>query len=561
MAQPSANEQYMLELVNRARLDPLAEAAGYGIGLNQGLSPGTISGSAKQPLVFNPKLIDASREHSEWMLDTDTFAHTGAGGSSPGDRMRAAGYTFTGNWTWGENVSWRGTTGTPDVTSFVGRQHEGLFRSSGHRTNILNGDFKEIGIGAVTGEFDGYNAVMTTQNFARSGSSTFLTGVAFDDSVTNDDFYTVGEGLSGINVTATRQSDNRTFETTTYASGGYQIVLEPGAYDVTFSGGGLSQPIEETVTIESENIKLDLETDELPTGSGSNGSGGSDGSGSSGNPNPTADVIAEYGTLDLTHKWQTVALDETYENPVVIVSDPTFNGADPAAVRLRKVGGNTFQIRLQEPNYKDGQHTSESVSYLVMEAGDWTLADGTRIAAGTHTTNRLTSAGFDSVELDGFGATPTVLSQVQTFNGRDWVTTRTQGQSVGGFQLAMQEEEALNKGGHTNETIGWLAIDSGVTSAGDTLMQGGTTSQSYNNDFARAKFGSEFDSAPALIAKLSSFNGADTANLRLDDISRTGFGVGVHEEQSLDSELAHTNESVSFLALEGKSGSLTGLAA
>lgn len=546
MAQPTANEQYMLELVNRARSAPQAEANRYGIGLNDGLSPGEINSSRKQPLAFNFDLIDSSRVHSQWMLNTDTFSHTGAGGSSAGDRMRSAGYTFTGSWTWGENISWRGTTGTPNVTSFVGAQHEGLFESPGHRTNILNNNFKEIGIGVLTGEFSGYNAVMTTQNFAKSGSFTFLTGVAYDDSVTDDDFYTVGEGLGGITVTATRQSDNAEFTTTTYGSGGYQIALEAGEYDVTFSGGGLSNDIEQTITINSQNIKLDLATDELPSG------------GDSGNSPPTTDAIGEYGTLDLNHNWQTISLDDSYVNPVVIVSDPTFNGAEPAAVRLRNVAGDTFQIRLQEPNYRDNKHVNESVSYLVMEAGDWELADGTRISAGTSNSNRLTSKGFDAVQLEGFGATPTVLSQVQTFNGKDWVTTRTKGQTSGSFQLAMQEEEALNKGSHVKETIGWLAIEQGVASDGDTLIQGGTTSQSYDDSRGTVSFESDFDAEPSLIAKLSSFNGQDTANLRLDDISRTGFGVGVHEEKSLDSELGHVDEAVSFLALEGKSGTLTG---
>ncbi|MEO1127711.1 MAG: G8 domain-containing protein, partial [Cyanobacteria bacterium J06639_16] len=94
-------------------------------------------------------------------------------------------------------------------------------------------------------------------------------------------------------------------------------------------------------------------------------------------PQPAGDAIGEYGKLNLNHDWQTIALDDTYSNPVVIVSDPTFNGSDPAAIRLRNITDNTFQVRLQEPKYKDDSHTNESVSYLVMEAGDWELADGT----------------------------------------------------------------------------------------------------------------------------------------------------------------------------------------
>lgn len=554
MAQPTAFEQYLLELVNQARLDPNGEAAQYAIGLNQGLAPGTISGQTKQPLAFNLNLIQASRQHSQWMLDTDTFSHTGRGGSSAGDRMGAAGYNFTGSWTWGENIAWRGTTGTPDLKAFVASQHEGLFKSPGHRTNLLNDNFKEIGLGVLTGDYGGYNAVMTTQKFARSGSSTFLTGVAFDDGVTDDDFYTVGEGLGGIRVTATRQSDNAVFNTTTYNSGGYQMALLPGTYNVAFSGGGLSQVVRQNVTIGSQNFKLDLATDQLPTG----------GVVESTPPSPPTSppnggIIGEYGTLTLTHRWQTVSLDQDYINPVVIVSDPTFNNSDPATARLRNVTGQTFQVRLQEPNYEDGQHPQESVSYLVMEAGDWALADGTRLSAGTYNSNRLTSKGFDAVDLDDFKFAPTVMAQVQTANGGDWVTTRTTRTSARGFQLAMQEEEALNNGSHAREKIGWFAIDQGVANDGDTLLQGGSTGRNHTHARSKVTFEPEFDTAPALIAKLGSFYGGDTANLRLDAITKNSFGARVHEEKSLDAELSHTQESISFLALAGKAGLLTGL--
>ncbi|MGH6930675.1 MAG: CAP domain-containing protein, partial [Dongiaceae bacterium] len=96
MAQ-TAYEQYMLELINAARLDPAAAAALYGVNL------GSISAASKQPLAGNQLLTLAAEDHSQWMLDTDTFSHTGAGGSDPGDRMSDAGYAFTGAWTWGEN--------------------------------------------------------------------------------------------------------------------------------------------------------------------------------------------------------------------------------------------------------------------------------------------------------------------------------------------------------------------------------------------------------------------------------------------------------------------------
>ena len=262
MNQPTAEEQYLLELVNRARQNPTAEAQLYGISLNQDLSPGTISETPKQPLAFNLNLIAAAREHSQWMLDTDTFAHTGAGGSSAGERMEASGYNFTGSWTWGENIAWRGTTGTPDVPQFVAKQHEGLFLSPGHRTNILKDNFREIGIGILLGDYQSYQAVMTSQNFAKSGSDIFLTGVAFADTVVKDDFYSVGEGIGGIEVRAVRQSDQQVLTTTTMSAGGYQIALTPGTYEVTFAGEPLGREITQTIVIDQQNVKLDVEKEE-----------------------------------------------------------------------------------------------------------------------------------------------------------------------------------------------------------------------------------------------------------------------------------------------------------
>ena len=228
-------------------------------------------------------------------------------------------------------------------------------------------------------------------------------------------------------------------------------------------------------------------------------------------------------------------------------------------MRLRNVGSSSFQIRLQEPNYKDGTHVNETISYLVMEAGEWELSDGTRLSAGTTSTNKLSSAGFKSLSFsNSFSSAPTVLSQVQTFAGSDWVTTRTKGINTGGFQLTMQEEENLNGGAHASETIGWLAIDSGSATDGITGLQAATTANSHTHTPASVSYSSDFSSPPSLLAKLDSFNGADPANLRINNTSASGFTARVHEEQSSDSELIHTTESLSYLALEDTSGSLIG---
>ena len=261
MAEATAREQLLLELINRARMDPAGEALRQGINLNQGLSPGTISAAPKQVLAFNPFLNSAADAHSQWMLDTDNFAHTGAGGSSPGTRMDAAGYDFTGTWGWAENIAWSGTTGTLDGDAAVAGHHRNLFLSPGHRLNLLNGTFREAGLGSLTGAFTSggqtYNSLMTTENFAVSGSTLFVTGVSYTDT-DNNAFYSVGEGRAGLAVTLV-QGGGAIASTATGTAGGFALgVAATGNVEVRFSGGGLTAVIGVAVTLDASNIKVDL---------------------------------------------------------------------------------------------------------------------------------------------------------------------------------------------------------------------------------------------------------------------------------------------------------------
>jgi Ca2+-binding RTX toxin-like protein len=260
--EPTSYEVFMAELINRARANPAAEAARYGIDLNEGLAPGTLSASPRQPLALNGLLNDAARVHAQWLIDNDVFQHEGPGGNNPGDRMAAAGYVFAHPSGWGENVA-LSSLGWQGMIALVERQHRNMFIDAGipgrgHRQNMM-GFYREIGSGIVQGDYLGMSVQIAAQAFARSGTNVFLTGVAFDDAVVADQFYTPGEGLGGVTITAVRVGDGATFSTQTWASGGYSLALSPGTYRVTASGDGLggvkSYP---DVVIGTENVKRDV---------------------------------------------------------------------------------------------------------------------------------------------------------------------------------------------------------------------------------------------------------------------------------------------------------------
>ena len=126
-------------------------------------------------LKLNAKLNTSAENHSRWMLQADVFSHTGAGGSSADGRMRDAGYVFSGNWASGENISWQSQRGAAGISDDVINLHNSLMNSPGHRANILNPNYVEIGIGIEVGEFTtssgvDWPAAIVTQNFARSSA-------------------------------------------------------------------------------------------------------------------------------------------------------------------------------------------------------------------------------------------------------------------------------------------------------------------------------------------------------------------------------------------------------
>lgn len=87
------------------------------------------------PLTLHPALITAAAAHAADMRARNVMSHTGADGSNPGQRMTRAGYPWI---TYGENIAMGFQT--------AGGVMDAWLHSPGHRANILNPNFKEIGI-------------------------------------------------------------------------------------------------------------------------------------------------------------------------------------------------------------------------------------------------------------------------------------------------------------------------------------------------------------------------------------------------------------------------------
>jgi serralysin len=135
---PTSLETYFLQLVNEARVA-------------NGIKPLTVDG----------ELLTAARGHDEYMDAYDAFSHTGLNGSTLSQRITAAGYGWTAA---AENIAYA-SGGLTEAT--VQTLFNNLMNSPGHRANILNGTYEEVGIGLKLGTYQGREVVFVTQDFGR----------------------------------------------------------------------------------------------------------------------------------------------------------------------------------------------------------------------------------------------------------------------------------------------------------------------------------------------------------------------------------------------------------
>ena len=115
----------------------------------------------------NARLRVAAKRHSADMSERGYFDHVSPGGSDVLDRVRASGYlSSAGGWTVGENIAW-GTSSLSTPRSIVAEWMD----SPGHRANILNRRFRDIGIGISIGipEAGGEHGATYTTNFGTRG--------------------------------------------------------------------------------------------------------------------------------------------------------------------------------------------------------------------------------------------------------------------------------------------------------------------------------------------------------------------------------------------------------
>lgn len=113
-----------------------------------------------RPVRWSTTLASSADAHSADMANANYFSHYTPSGVSPFQRMRAAGYSYRAA---GENIAAGRSLASPEAVV------RAWLDSPGHCRVIMNGKYKELGVGRVEGP--GKWGVYWTQNFgARKGS-------------------------------------------------------------------------------------------------------------------------------------------------------------------------------------------------------------------------------------------------------------------------------------------------------------------------------------------------------------------------------------------------------
>lgn len=171
--------------------------------------------------------------------------------------------------------------------------------------------------------------------------------------------------------------------------------------------------------------------------------------------------FGETGTVAVSHVWTTVNLGRTYNKPVVLLGGlPASNG--PATLRVRNVTATSFQVKIQEWDYLDGNYPLSTISYLVAEGsvpaetGNFCLQEAGFLQPGVNLfalDNCDNQVALDFEETTGYNASG--LTVVRSWTATDdcgnlAAITRTDTCAIAAVRLkAVLNGAVINNGGGT----------------------------------------------------------------------------------------------------------------
>lgn len=270
----------------------------------------------------------------------------------------------------------------------------------------------------------------------------------------------------------------------------------------------------------------------------------------------------EWGTVAANGTPVQVQLTQNYTNPVVVATLNTSATGIPMVTRVSNVTASSFDVRIQRPG--GGKvFFGQSVSYLVVEAGDWVLG-GVKISASKYVSAVTDRAGSWVGEAQSYGQTftnPVVLGQVMSENDPAFSVFWNQG----ALRTSPPSASALRTGKtvcedtnikRASETLGIIVIEAAHSTLGGVEFEAalgadivGGVDNAPPYDYT---FSSSFSNAPSVaLATMAGVDGGNGGWAVVYGKTATSLSLFIDEDTIGDAERSHTTEQVAYLVFAG----------
>jgi hypothetical protein len=272
----------------------------------------------------------------------------------------------------------------------------------------------------------------------------------------------------------------------------------------------------------------------------------------------------EAGTVSVGGIPVTVYLQNFYDHPVVVCTIQYVDNTVPVVTRVSGVTSSHFDVRLQNP--AGGSVAAETVSYLVVEAGTWTI-DGVNLEAGTYLSTVTDENNRWRGQPQSYGqsyANPVVLGQVMSENDSRWSVFWCRGH----WRTTPPSSTSLITGKtvcedpvteRADETVGIIVFEAGHGTICGIEFEAavGTDSIKGVPDNAPHIYAFDIPFAQTPVVTMATMAGMDGGNGGWAYVhgstaaTTTSLFLSIDEDRVGDSERSHTTEQVGYIVFGG----------
>jgi hypothetical protein len=187
--------------------------------------------------------------------------------------------------------------------------------------------------------------------------------------------------------------------------------------------------------------------------------------------------------------------------------------------------------------------SSETVSYIAMEQGVYTLADGSLVEAGGFQTSA--AASYATIKYaQPFAAAPVVVTSIGSFNNTYPLSGKVQSITTSSFNYRMDATGSGATAAPAAESIGFIAWQPSSGTENGLSYEVGVTPDLSTSSIKTIVYGDSFTVVPEFVADLQAFSDSDTSTLRWVTVDMSGADLQIDEQAATGATASTTPKEV-----------------